>query len=216
MEAELFEQNSLLSDDVTNDLGGLIDSQEDDYSNPKVNKRFQCIVCLKKFKNYELLQKHLKDVHTGSLNASPSQSKLNLIFCFPSIPVKTFKIKKSTAATDVEATTSPSKSSNIDNNSHNSLPVKQSIAIALASKLNKKNTTSHSGNDVELPKLIPIASEPTCNPFKDQLLNESLQPISFDGGHFITSSDLLLDASNIVEDVEESILASAVVSHYFS
>ncbi len=66
LEAELYEQNSLLSDEMTNDLVGIMDSnQEDDYSNPKVNKRFQCIVCLKKFKNYELLQKHLKDVHTG-------------------------------------------------------------------------------------------------------------------------------------------------------
>lgn len=123
--------------------------------------------------------------------------------------MKTFKIKKSTATTDVEAT-SPSKLSNIDNNSHNSLPVKQSIAIALASKLNKKNTTSHS--DVELPKLIPIASEATCNPFKEQLLNESLHSVSFEGEHFMPNNDVLLDTSNIVEDVEESILASAVVS----
>lgn len=128
--------------------------------------------------------------------------------------MKTFKIKKSTAATDVEAT-SPSKSSNIDSNSHNSLPVKQSIAIALASKLNKKNTTTHSGHDVELPKLIPIASEAaTCSPFKEQFLNESLQPVvSFEGQeHFMPMNDVLLDNSNIVEDVEESILASAVVS----
>lgn len=129
--------------------------------------------------------------------------------------MKTFKIKKSTAATtDVEAT-SPSKSSNIDNNSHNSLPVKQSIAIALASKLNKKNTTTLPVHDVELPKLIPIAAEPTCNPFREQLFNESLHPLSFEGDHFMPCSDAsLLDASSIVEDVEDSILANAVVSFH--
>lgn len=130
--------------------------------------------------------------------------------------VKTFKIKKSVAVTDGE-TTSPSKSSNIDNNTHNSLPVKQSIAIALASKLNKKHT-SHPGNDVELPKLIPIVSEQPCHPFKEQLLNESLHPVPFDGDNFMPNNDVLLDSSTIgtiVEDVEESILASAVVSTYF-
>lgn len=129
--------------------------------------------------------------------------------------MKTFKIKKSVAVTDGDAT-SPSKSSNIDNNSHNSLPVKQSIAIALASKLNKKNTTSHLGNDVELPKLIPIVSEPACNPFKEQLLNESLHPVPFDGENFLTNNDIIFDSTAIVEDVEESILASAVVSFYFN
>lgn len=130
------------------------------------------------------------------------------------LSVKTFKIKKSTTATtDVDAT-SPSKSSNIDSNSHNSLPVKQSIAIALASKLNKKNTTSHSGNDVELPKLVPIASELTCSPFKEHLFSESLHSIPFDGDHFMPNDDAMLDTSNIVEDVEESILASAVVSFH--
>lgn len=135
------------------------------------------------------------------------------------LSVKTFKIKKSTAATDTTETTtsSPSKSSNIDTNSHNSLPVKQSIAIALASKLNKKNTTSHSGNDVELPRLVPIATDPTdSNAFKEQFISESLHPVlaSLDGDHFMPNSDLLLDTSNMVEDVEESILASAVVSLY--
>lgn len=138
-------------------------------------------------------------------------TKLDCNRQFNFLPVKTFKIKKSMAATDVE-TTSPNKSSNIDNNSHNGLPVKQSIAIALASKLNKKNTTSHSGIDVELPRLIPIASEPTCNPYKEQLLNESLHPASFDGEHFMPINEVLLDATAIVEDVEDSILASAVVS----
>lgn len=127
--------------------------------------------------------------------------------------MKTFKIKKTMAVSDAEtssSTTSPSKPAINDNNSHNSLPVKQSIAIALASKLNKKNTTSNPGNDVELPKLIPIASEPTCNPFKEQF--ESLHPVSFEGEHFMPNSEVLLDASTIVEDVEDSILASAVVS----
>lgn len=135
---------------------------------------------------------------------------------FFSFAVKTFKIKKSTAATDVEAT-SPNKSSNIDNNSHSSLPVKQSIAIALASKLNKKNTTSLPGNhDVELPKLVPITSELTCNPFKEQLFNESLHPITFEADHFMPTNDVMLDTTNgLVEDVEESILASAVVSLVF-
>lgn len=128
--------------------------------------------------------------------------------------MKTFKIKKSTATTDADTSSSPSKSSNIDTNSHSSLPVKQSIAIALASKLNKKNTASHSGNDVELPRLIPIASEPTADPFKEQLIGESLHPVlaSLDSDHFMSNTDLLLDTSNIVEDVEESILANAVVS----
>lgn len=143
------------------------------------------------------------------------------------LSVKTFKVKKSApTATDTDATTSPSKSSNNENNSHNSLPVKQSIAIALASKLNKKNTTTstlssqqhqHGGNDIELPKLIPIASEPVGSSFKEQLFNESLHPVlaPYEGDHFM-NSDILLDTPNIVEDVEESILANAVVSSVFT
>lgn len=126
--------------------------------------------------------------------------------------VKTFKLKKSLAASETSVETSVScKQSNIDNSSHNSLPVKQSIAIALASKLNKKNTTANP-NDVELPKLIPIASEPPSNPLKGKLLNESLLPVSFHDDNFMPNNDLLLDTSTVVEDVEDSILANAVVS----